>query len=79
MSDVTCAAVLLKTHSYVFQWLVREFPWRFLPYMLSELVHCKHLVLCARKITFVTIIQLCFMLHPFVHSKSIFLGACVIT
>ena len=23
VSDATCAAVLLKTHSYVFQWLVR--------------------------------------------------------
>ena len=56
-----------------------EFPWRFLPYMLSELVHYKHLVLGARLITFVTITQLCFMLHAFVHSKSIFLGACVIT
>ena len=56
-----------------------EFPWRFLPYILSELVHYKHLVLGARVTTFVTLTQLCFMLHAFVHSKSIFLGACVIT
>ena len=55
-----------------------EFPGS-LPSMLSELVHYKHLVLCERKITFVTITQLGFMLHAFMHSKSIFLGACVIT
>ena len=55
-----------------------EFPWRFLPSMLSELVHYKHLVLSARVITFVTITQLGFMLHAFMHSKSIFLGACVV-
>ena len=47
--------------------------------MLSELVHYNHLVLSARVSKFVTITQLCFMLHAFVHSKSIFLGACVIT
>ena len=56
-----------------------EFPWRFLPSMLSELVHYRHLVFSARVITFVTITQLGFMLHAFMHSKSIFLGACVIT
>ena len=32
-----------------------EFPWRFLPSMLSELVHYKHLVLSARVITFVLV------------------------
>ena len=53
-----------------------EFPWRFLPYMLSELVHYKHLVLSARVITLVTLTQLGFMLHAFMHSRSIFLGAC---
>ena len=37
-----------------------ELPWRFLPYMLSELVHYKHLVLSAKVITFVTITQHCF-------------------
>ena len=56
-----------------------EFPWRFLPSMLSELVHYKHLVLSARVITFAKIIQLGFMLHAIMHSKSIFLGECVIT
>ena len=33
-----------------------------------------HLILSARVITFVTIAQLCFMLHTLMHSKSIFLG-----
>ena len=56
-----------------------EFPWRFVPSMLSELVHYKHLVLSERVITFVTITQLGFMLHALMHSKSIFLGACAIT
>ena len=56
-----------------------QFSWRFLPSMLSELLHYRHLVLSARVITFVTITQLDFMLHAFMHSKSIFLGACVIT
>ena len=56
-----------------------EFPWRFLPSMLSELVHYKQPILSARVITFVTITQLVLMLHAFMHSKSIFLGACVIT
>ena len=56
-----------------------EFDWRFLPSMLSELVHYRHLDFGARVITFVTITQLGFMLHAFMHSKSIFLGACVIT
>ena len=55
-----------------------EFPWRFLPSMLSELAHYRHLVFSARVITFVTITQLGFMLHAFMHFKSIFLGACVI-
>ena len=52
------------------------FPWRFLPSMLSELVHYRHHVLSARVITFVTLTQLGFMLHAFMHSRSIFLGAC---
>ena len=56
-----------------------EFHWRFLPSILSELVHYKHLVLSARVITFVTITQLGFILYAFMHSKGIFLGACVIT
>ena len=56
-----------------------EFPWRFLLSMLSELVHDKHLILGARVITFFTSTQLGFMLHAFMHFKSIFLGACVIT
>ena len=47
--------------------------------MLSELAHYRHLVFSARVITFVTITQLGFMLHAFVHYKSIFLGACAIT
>ena len=55
-----------------------EFPWRVLPSMLSEPVHYRHLVFSASVITFVTT-QLGFMLHAFMHSKSIFLGACVIT
>ena len=46
--------------------------------MLSELVHY-NLVLSARGITFVTITQLGFVLHTFMHFESIFLGACVIT
>ena len=56
-----------------------EFPWRFLPSMLSQLVHYRHIVLSARVITLVTITQLCFMPYALMHSKSIFLGACVIT
>ena len=56
-----------------------QFPWRILPSMFSELVHYRHLVLSARVITFVTITQLRFMLHVFMHSKSIFLGTCVMT
>ena len=56
-----------------------EFPWRFLPYMLSELVHYRHLVFSARVITFVTFTQLGFVLHTFMNFKRIFLGACVIT
>ena len=56
-----------------------EFPWRFLPSMLSELVHYRHLVFSARVITFVIITQLGFVLHTFMHFKRIFLGACVIT
>ena len=50
-----------------------EFPWRFLPSMLSELVYYKHLVLSERVITFVAITQLGFMLHALMHSKSAFL------
>ena len=56
-----------------------EFPWRFLPSMLSELVHYRHLVFSARVITFVTITQLGLVLHTFMHFKRIFLGAWVIT
>jgi len=56
-----------------------EFTWRFLPSMLSELVHYRHLVFSARVITFVTITQLGFVLHTFMHFKRIFLGGCVIT
>ena len=47
--------------------------------MLYELVHYKHLVLSARAIIFITIPHLGFMLQTFMHSKSIFLGTCVIT
>ena len=46
-----------------------EFPWRFLPSLLSELVHYRHLVLSA-------ITQIGFMRHAFIHSKSSFVGAC---
>ena len=56
-----------------------EFSWRFLPYMLSELVHYKHLALSARVITIDKITLLAFVLHAFMHHKSIFLSACVIT
>ena len=56
-----------------------EFPWRVLPSMLSELVNYRHLFFSAWVITFVTITQLSFMFHTFMHSKSIFLGAFVIT
>ena len=56
-----------------------EFPWRSLPSMLSEFVHYRHLIFSARAITFVTVTQLGFMLHTFMHSKSIFLGVCAIT
>ena len=49
-----------------------EFPWRFLPSLLSEFVHYRHLVLSA-------ITQIGFMRHAFIHSKSSFDGACVIT
>ena len=56
-----------------------EFPWRFFPSILSELVYYGHLVLSERVITFVTISQLVFMLNAFMHSKSTFLGACFIT
>ena len=63
----------VKSHSS------QEFSLRFLPSMLSELVHYKHLVLSAGVITIVTISQLAFVLHSFMHSKSIFLEACVIT
>ena len=56
-----------------------EFPWRFLPSMLFEPVRYKHLVLSERVTTFVTITQLGFMFYAFMHSKSIILGACVIT
>ena len=38
----------------------------------SELVHYKHLDLNERLITFVKITQHKFMLHAFMHSKSIF-------
>ena len=55
------------------------FPWRFLPSLLSEFVHYRHLFLSARVIRFVTITQVGFMCHIFMHSKSIFVGACVIT
>ena len=54
-------------------------PGRFLPSMLYELVHYSHLVLSAIVITFVTIIQLGFILHAFIHSESTFLCTCVIT
>ena len=54
-----------------------EFPWRFLTSMLSELY--RHLILSARVFTIVTITRFGFMLHAFIHSKSIFLGGCVIT
>ena len=54
-------------------------PWRFLPSLFSELVHYRHLALSARVIGFVTITQGGFMRHAFMHSKSIFDGACVIT
>ena len=47
--------------------------------MLSELVHYKHLNISARVITFITITQHAFVLYAFMHSKSIFLCACVIT
>ena len=56
-----------------------EFPWSFLPSLLSELVHYRHLVLSARVVRFVTITQVGFMRHTFRHSKSILVGACVIT
>ena len=56
-----------------------RFPWRFLPSMLSELLHYRHLVLSSRVITFVTITQPGFMLYTFMHSKSIFLSAFFIT
>ena len=56
-----------------------EFSWRFLNSILSELVHYWHLVLSSIVFTFVTIIQFGFMLHAFMHSKSIFLFGCVIT
>ena len=57
-----------------------EFPWRFLPSMLSELMHYKHLVLSATVITFEKKNSLlAFVLYAFIHSKSIFLSACVIT
>ena len=55
------------------------FPWRFLPSLISELVHYRHLVLGARVIRFVTITQVGFLCHIFMHSKSTFVGACVIT
>ena len=47
--------------------------------MLSELMHYRHLVLSARVITFVTMAQFGFMINAFMHCKSIFLGAGVIT
>ena len=50
-----------------------EFPWSFLTSILSEFVHYRHLVLSVRVFTFVTITQFGFMLHGFMHSKSIFL------
>jgi hypothetical protein len=56
-----------------------KFPWMFLPSIIYKLVYYRHLILNARVITFVTITQLAFMLQAFMHSKSIFLGACVIT
>ena len=56
-----------------------EFPWRFLPSMLSELMHYKHLVLSAKVITFEKNSLLAFVLHAYIHSKRIFLSACVIT
>ena len=56
-----------------------EFPWSFLPSMLSELMHYKHLALSARVITFDKITLLAFVLHPFMHYKSTFVSACVIT
>ena len=48
------------------------FPLRFLPSLLSEFVHYRQLVLSA-------ITQIGFMRHAFIHSKSSFVGACVIT
>ena len=62
----------VKSHS-------AEFAQMFLPSMLDELVHYKHLVLSAREIIFITIPHLGFMLQTFMHPKSIFLGTCVIT
>ena len=50
-----------------------EFPWRFLPSMLSQLVHYRHLVLSARVITLVTITQLCFMPYTLKHLRVSFL------
>ena len=47
--------------------------------MLSELVHYKHLVLSAKVITFEKNSLLAFVLHAHIHSKRIFLSACVIT
>jgi hypothetical protein len=48
------------------------FPCRFLPSLLSELLNYMHRELSA-------ITQIGFMRHAFIHSKSSFVGACVIT
>ena len=47
--------------------------------MLSKLRHYRHLIPNARVFTFVTINQVGFMLHAFMHFKSIFHAGCVIT
>ena len=46
--------------------------------MLSELMHYKHHILSAKITTFVTITKLGLMVCAFMHSTSIFLGACII-
>ena len=47
--------------------------------MLSELMNSKHLVLSVKIFTLDKITLLVFLLHAFMHSKNIFLTACVIT
>ena len=48
-----------------------QFPWRFLPSMLSKLLHYMHFVLSVRKITFtpLSILRVSFLVHVFSHES----------